>query len=333
VSIGGSAAPLVSALEALRILAIVVMFAVLEQVMANRTAMKRFLTAAFVSLIFPLVYTVVLLGIGTSPSEVKGSFTRITGPFSQSNTFGRYLMLMIIFGVAILPHVQRRVRWPLGIALGLSSIFVVLTYTRTAVLGTAIGLVVVGCVLRSKKLLATLAIAGICALLVVPQFASRFTDLTAPSATPGDPTGNTLAWRIGYWGQVLPLANANPVTGIGLNMTQYQTNAAKQPHNDFIRAYVETGLLGLFAYVAFLVVLVRTGWNAVRGSPVGSSDRAVAAGALGCAVAFVAVSAFANVMSNVVSLWYLITFAAAAAVIERQYRTRTAPEVVPDAGN
>jgi putative inorganic carbon (hco3(-)) transporter len=117
---------------------------------------------------------------------------------------------------------------------------------------------------------------------------------------------------------VLPLANSSPVTGIGLTSTQFATDEAKQPHNDFVRAYVETGLIGLGAYLAVLVALVALGLRAVRVSPPGTLDRGVAVGFLGCAVAFVAVSLAANVLSNVVLLWYLFAFAAAASFVARQ---------------
>lgn len=328
VSVAGSARPLSSAMEALRIISIIVMFAVLEQMMADRTQMKRLLVAAYASLLFPLVYTAVRFGLGNPPTEEKGTFTRVTGPFSQSNTFGRYLMIMVVFGVAIYPHVHRRWRLPLGLALALSGVFLLLTYTRTAIIGAVIGLVVVGWVQGNKRLLATLAVVGLCALLAVPQLASRFTSLTDTSSVGNQPTGNSLVWRLDYWTEVLPLANANPVTGIGLNMTQYNTDSAKQPHNDFIRAYVETGLVGLFAYIAALWLMVRTGLRGVRNSTPGSLDRAITAGFLGCAVCFVAVSAAANVISNVTSLWYLITFAAAASVIAGRSRTAPANEPV-----
>jgi hypothetical protein len=53
-------------------------------------------------------------------------------------------------------------------------------------------------------------------------------------------------------------------------------------------------------------------------SPPGSLDRGVAVGFLGCAVAFIAVSLAANVLSNVVLLWYLFAFAAAASFVARQ---------------
>jgi len=329
VSAAGASHLTASVIEALRVLAIVVMFVVLEQLMRDPTLRRRLLVAAYASILVPLAYTTVLFGIGHPPSEVKGAFTRITGTFTQSNTFGRYLMLMIVFGVAVYPHLERKLRvWLAGI-LVLSSVYLFLTYTRTALVGAVIGLVVVG-VLQSKRVLKILLVAAICALLVVPQLAGRFSSLTdTSSAQPNQPTGNSLIWRVDYWTEVLPLANSNPITGIGLNMTQYETDAAKQPHNDFIRAYVETGLLGLAAYIAMLVLMVRTGRRAVRRTLPGTLDRGIAVGFLGCAVAFIAVSAAANVLSNVVTLWYLVTFAAAASAISRQYDARDAVLAAP----
>jgi putative inorganic carbon (hco3(-)) transporter len=304
-------------LELLRILAAVMMFIVLEQLIVNHAILRRVLLAAFLSLVFPLAYTLSGFVASGPASEVKGAFTRITGPFSTSNVFARYLMLMIIFGVALYPHLGRRLRLALGAALALSSVFLLLTYTRTAIIGTAIGVVLVGA-LHSRRLLLGLLVLAVCAFLLVPQLSSRFTQL-GESATPADVASrNTLTWRINYWTEVLPLANSSPVTGIGLTSTQFATDEAKQPHNDFVRAYVETGLIGLGAYLAVLVALVALGLRAVRVSPPGTLDRGVAVGFLGCAVAFVAVSLAANVLSNVVLLWYLFAFAAAASFVARQ---------------
>jgi putative inorganic carbon (HCO3(-)) transporter len=304
-------------LELLRILAAVMMFIVLEQLIVNHDVLRRVLLAAFLSLVFPLAYTLSGFVASGPASEVKGAFTRITGPFSTSNVFARYLMLMIIFGVALYPHLERRLRLALGAALALSSVFLLLTYTRTAIIGTAIGVVLVGA-LHSRRLLLGLLVLAVCAFLLVPQLSSRFTQLGEP-ATPADVASrNTLTWRINYWTEVLPLANSSPVTGIGLTSTQFATDEAKQPHNDFVRAYVETGLIGFGAYLAVLVALVALGLRAVRVSPPGTLDRGVAVGFLGCAVAFVAVSLAANVLSNVVLLWYLFAFAAAASFVARQ---------------
>jgi putative inorganic carbon (hco3(-)) transporter len=320
ISIIGAANPAVVALEAMRILAVVLMFVVLEQMMADERAMRQLLLAVFVSLLFPLAFTTFGFLTGHPLSEEKGGFVRITGPFLQSNTFGRYLMLMIIFGVAIAPYLDKRWRRPLVGLLALSFVFMLLTYTRTAIVGVVLGLLVVGFI-QSKRLLFGMVVLIICALLVVPELSSRFTSLSDSSSFYG-PANNSLTWRLSYWTEILPLANRNPITGIGLGMTSRQTDQAKQPHNDFIRAYVETGLIGLGAYIALLISLVTLGRRAVRASPRRSFERAVGAGFLGCALAFIADSASANVISNVVTLWYLFAFAAAASAVVWQRRRR-----------
>ena len=320
-SIVGAGQPLVSIQETLRILAVILMYVVLEQMMMkDERAMRQLLFAVYLSLLFPLAFTAFGFITGNPSTEEKGEFIRITGPFLQSNSFGRYLMLMIIFGVAIHPHLDKRFRRPLAGALALSSVFLLLTYTRTAIIGAVLGLLVVG-LIQSKRLLFGMIAFSVCALLVVPQLSSRFTGLSESSSSSSGPTNNSLIWRLGYWAEVLPLAKSNPVTGIGLAMTARQTEEEKQPHNDFLRAYVETGLIGLGAYVAMLISLVTLARRAVRASPRHSFERGVGAGLLGCAVAFIAGSVSANMISNVVTLWYLFAFAAAAsAVVERQRR-------------
>src|SRR5438270_851377 len=209
--------------------------------------------------------------------------------------------------------------------------------TCSALVATALGLFVIGMV-QSKKLLAGLLIAGLAGLVMVPSLSGRFSDLTQYqqkqlAQTGGSNGGNTLAWRLSYWTQVLPLANSNPITGIGLNQTKANTAQAKQPHNDFIRAYVETGLVGLGAYVAVLVSLVMLGWRAIKRTKKGTFEQGVGAGFLGCAVAFIAVSLVANVTSNVVNLWYFIAFAACASAIVKIADRRGAMAALPGPGH
>jgi putative inorganic carbon (hco3(-)) transporter len=309
-----------SALEVLRILAAVAMFVVLEQIMIDRASTRRVLLAVYASTLFPLAFTIFGFLIGHPRSEVKGAFTRLTGPFNQSNTFGRYLMLMIIFGVAIYPYIEKKLRLPLGIILALSSGFLLLTYTLTALVGTIIGLVVVG-LIQSKRLLLILAVLCVASLVAVPRLADRVSGVTGTVSSQGQSTTvNSLDWRLNYWTTVLPLANENPVTGVGLGVTQYLTAAQDQPHNDYLRAYVETGLIGLGAFLAMLFTMVAMGRRAVRVSRPGTFERGVGAGFLGCAVAYAAASLAANLVSNVVILWYLFAFAAASAAVVRSNR-------------
>ncbi|MBV8982732.1 MAG: O-antigen ligase family protein [Acidimicrobiia bacterium] len=319
VSVIGSNNITSSALETLRICAIVAMFTVLEQMITSLTRAKQILAACLFAAVIPLLYTTYGFLTGHPHSDLKGGYTRISGTFNQSNDFGRFLMLMIIMGAAIYPHVERKWRNALVVMLGLSSVYLFLTYTRSALVATALGLFIVGLV-QSKRLVGALFVVGLCGLLVVPSLSGRFSDLTQYQSkqlaqTGGSNGGNTLAWRLSYWTEVLPLANSNPITGIGLNETKANTTQAKQPHNDFIRAYVETGLVGLAAYLAVLTSLVMLGWRAVKRTKKGTFEQGVSAGFLGCAFAFIAVSLVANVTSNVVNLWYFIAFAACASAI------------------
>lgn len=331
VSALGAAQPVPSALEALRIGTVVVMFVVLEQLMPDLPAIRRFLLAAYASLALALGYTAVLALLGDPPAEVKGDFTRISGPFSQSTTFGRYLMFMVIFGFGVHRYLARRLRVALGVLLAASLVFLLLTNTRSAILGAALGLVVVALLHRSRRLLVALCLVAVAGAALLPTVAQRFGQLADSTAVGGGPTGNTLAWRVDYWSEIVSLANRNPVTGIGPNMTKFEADEAKKPHNDFLRAYVETGLLGLLAYLAMMVLCLHAGWAALRRAPPGTLGRGIAVGFLGCAVAFVAVSAASNVISNVVTLWYFAAFAAAANAIARGVPAGTDRVVAPAA--
>ncbi|HET6531430.1 MAG TPA: O-antigen ligase family protein [Actinoplanes sp.] len=301
-----------SLLEGLRVLTVVVMFVVLEQLVPDRRYARRVLLATYLALALVAAYTLVTSLTGNPPAEVKGSFVRITGPFTQSTTFGRYLMFLLIFGVAVYRYLAGWWRAGLAVLLGLSFVFLLLTNTRSAILGAAIGLVVVAVLQRSARMLVALCLTAAAGLVLLPAVGDRFAQLADARAVGGAPTGNTLAWRFGYWAEIVPLANRNPVTGIGPNMTQFQTGEAKKPHNDFLRAYVETGVIGLAAYLAMVVLMLLAGLRALRRAPPGTFQRGVAVGFAGCAVAFVAVSAASNVVSSVATLWYLVAFAAVA---------------------
>ncbi|MGH3118475.1 MAG: O-antigen ligase family protein [Gaiellales bacterium] len=313
----GSGDPASSLLESLRIASVIMMFVVVEQVCRDVRRMRQVLAAIFVSAVLPLLLTAFGYMSGTQRWEEKGGFTRILGSFNQSNEFGRYLMLLIIMGVAIYPVVHGRTRRALAVVIIGTAACLIPTYTRTALLGTAIGLLVVAFVYNRKAVLGVLAVAAL-AWLLVPSLSDRFSDGNNAVGDGPEGTHSSLSWRLDYWGEVLPLARQNPLTGVGLGETEHLTANQQPPHNDFVRAYVEIGILGLLAYLLLLWRLVSTGRRAVRAAPTGTFDRGVATGFLGSAVAFVAVSTVANVFSNVVTLWYFSAFAAAAAAVLRR---------------
>jgi O-antigen ligase len=84
-----------------------------------------------------------------------------------------------------------------------------------------------------------------------------------------------------------------------------------EAHNDYVRAYAETGIIGLAAYLWMIWGLARNVARSLRATKDRTVGRAVAAGFAGCTVMFVAISLTDNVITSLAGMWY---FAALAAV-------------------
>ena len=157
---------------------------------------------------------------------------------------------------------------------------------------------------------------GLGVALFVPSVVNRFSDLTASNgpSTALTGEGNSLAWRFTYWTQVVNLAADNPVTGIGLRVTEVISGGNKQPHNDFVRAYVELGAIGLMAYILLLIAMARVAVRGVR-TRVPAGNEGWPSGSRAASWPSCSSSLVANVMSQAVVLWYLFAFAACAAAV------------------
>ncbi|MEY2474322.1 MAG: hypothetical protein QOK28_3651 [Actinomycetota bacterium] len=312
VSVIGSAHLVTSLSELARLGGVVVMFFVLRRVLGSAPWWTdRVLTAVFASAIVPII-------VGATQAARHrgllhaGGFSRVRGTFVHPNPFAIYLTLVIIMGVALLQHVRGWRLVALIAILGGCSVSLLLTYTRTGWLAVVAGLVVVG-VLQSRWLLAGLIAALVVLLVAVPSVSGRFSDLSREQHVSGT-AGNSLVWRFDYWHDALELGKGRPITGIGLKMTE--SAEGRKPHNDFVRALAETGLVGFLAYLALIGAVLRTAWLAVRTARPGR-DRGIAVGFAGCAAVFPLISFTSNVMSQAVILWYFFAFAAAAISVSR----------------
>lgn len=310
-SVLSSSNPSLSLVEAIRIGAAVTMLLVLERLMIDPKNVERVLVAVYASAVIPLLFATVQLLSGHG--RRIGGFSRIQGTFDHPNPFAIYLTFLVVMGAGLFPHVRRQWRVPFAMLLAYSWIFLLLTYTRSAWISAIVGLLVVG-FLQSRRLLVGVVVAGILALVAVPSVSARFSDLNRTQYS--GQAGNSLAWRYDYWTELAPLVKQSPVTGIGLKVIQEDTIIGKNVHNDFLRALVETGLLGFVAYLALLLGLVRTAIRSVKAT-VGGLSRGVAVGFAGCTAAFILLSAVSNIISQNVLLWYFFAFAAAAAAVTR----------------
>ena len=318
-SVIDSASPTVSLLEALRVTAVVTMLAVLEVMLVNRDLIKRLIGSIYVSALLPVGYT--LFNVVTHHSQfTSGGFARFEGTFAQPNPFAIYLTMLIIMGVALLPHLTPKKKIGMTLLLVGCTICLYFTFTRSAWIAALVGVFAVAILGRRRIMLAVMIGAVMISLLAVPTILQRFADLGNSTSATGY-ASNSLAWRFDYWNQVLPLANKDPITGIGLNMSSLATSQQKEPHNDFLRAYVETGVIGTLAYFALLISMGLVARQAMLFTRRRSwtYERSIAVGFASCVIAFMLISVVSNVITQVVVLWYYVAFAAAAYAVTRYH--------------
>ena len=308
-SVTVSAHPLDSLFEVVRFGTLIVIVSVLGRLVRSGRALRLVLIAAIGSSIVPILFAIRQI-TGQGGVFTSSGLDRVRGTFLHSNPFAAYLFLMITLMVSIYPHVERRWRLvlvPLVLASGGS---LIATYSRGAWVATVVALVVIG-VVQDRRILWLLGGLIVVVAIAVPSVGVRLSDLSETQKETGAP-GNSLIWRFEYWREVLALQD-NPVIGIGFKEVELSLTAAKAPHNDPIRIFVETGIVGFAAYVWLLITLGAHARSTLRRAPPGLPR--------GLAVAFAAsfsglllLSLTANVITQLVILWYFVTIVALAMV-------------------
>jgi O-antigen ligase len=303
-SVAASNDPVVSGRELGRLVAVGVMLVVLDLLLQRSLRPGAVVATIFASGLVPLAVGL-LEGVTGDGRRIAG-FARVDGTFAHPNPFGIYLALLLVAGVALLPHVARRERFLLAVLLVPTGTCLLLTYTRGAWIAAVLGLLVVGA-LQSRRLLIGMLVAVVVAAVFVPSIGARFSDLERDRRLSGA-AGNSLVWRFEHWGAALGDVIENPVSGVGLKMVQERSEGQKNVHNDFIRILVETGVIGFGAYLWLLARITKIALVALRRTRSGL-PRGIAVASAGGAVVVLVASISANVITQVVLLWYFVALA------------------------
>ena len=202
--------------------------------------------------------------------EPKGGVFISLGLFDHHLTFGGcYMLVFLLAAVIALSYQREGIRRILDIIspviLGLSLIF---SYARSAWLGAVAGMLTLG-FLQGKKfaLLFTLGVVVLCLAVFViePTSWDRIKEISLSK----DKAEST---RIRLWQTSLNMIKDKPIWGIGLGnfgqfFNQYKVEGGydnySHPHNDFLNVAVNSGLLGLIAYLYLWAVFIYTTLKAV----------------------------------------------------------------------
>lgn len=197
--------------------------------------------------------------------EPRGSVFISLGFFSHHLTFGGYLMLTFLLASVLSLHAKRSglrriIDFCAPIVLGFSLVF---SYARSAWLGVVMGILAFGVLKGGKFIL--LMMVGICVLafliyVIEPTSWDRVKEINLSKDKPE-------STRIRLWQTSIAMIKKSPVWGVGLGgwgvlFDEYKVEGAYaatcHPHNDYLNVAVNTGLLGLLAYLGIWAVFLHS---------------------------------------------------------------------------
>lgn len=258
----------------------------------DRLHPERVISTLFFALVLPLIAASMqmLLPPSLLPSVLVSAkdptsieeISRINGTLGHPNTFATFVLLFI--GLTCWKLGQSRQRWFWLLLLGLLAFF----YVSTKALFSLVMLAVFVLVLIAPRLSLLNLLGGVLLFaIVIGLFAStpfgqeRLNSIAqTPLLNPNidisraillsKADNNSFNWRLSQWTYLLQRWREFPILGYGVGISAYVSTNGLYPHNDYVRALVEGGIVGLVTFLLFLgtqvVRLVRLILRASRDS-------------------------------------------------------------------
>ncbi|MGC1395142.1 MAG: O-antigen ligase family protein [Coleofasciculaceae cyanobacterium] len=247
----------------------------------DRVPPKQIVYALFWALLLPITLAVLQMlvpsilppmlapsGAGFSGGAPSEGISRIRGTLGHPNTFVTFILMFM--GLTYWRFTQSKQCLPWILLLALLAFFYVSTKSLFGLmmLGTFI------VVLIAPRLSLPSLIGGIFLFAVViglfgsTEFGQE--RLGSIGQTPlGNPDidiwraillsagdGNSFNWRIMQWTYLLGQWQLHPILGYGLGISAYVSTNNLYPHNDYVRALVEGGLVGFIIFLLFFGVQI-----------------------------------------------------------------------------
>lgn len=246
------------------------------------TTPQKVIAWLFLGLVIPVAVAVLqvlapflLPGILTGSSDELGAspigeLSRVNGTLGLANTFATFLILFIVLTWWRLEQTRSRLPWL--VLLGL----LVFLFINTKSL-FSLGMITIAIFVMILPRLNIVTFVGGMTLLaiVLGLFAGsefgqeRLADISnTPLLNPNidisravllsNTDNNSFNWRLAQWTYLLQAWQQYPILGYGLLTCSKLTVLHNYAHNEYVRALVEEGIVGLFAFLIFLGA--QAGW-------------------------------------------------------------------------
>lgn len=221
------------------------------------------------------------------PKAPKGEVTRVKATLGHSNGFATYLLLFI--GLTWWKITQSKKRWPWFLLLGILAFFFVGTKALFSLMMLAVFIFVL--VSFQANFVNLLGGAFFMALVIALFLSTEFGQqrLSSLSGTPlfnpeidysraillSKSDYNSFNWRISQWTYLLNAWTRFPYLGYGIGTSMRISANKLLPHNDYVRALIEGGILGLTSYLFFFGAQIVRFTQLLRWVPKKSSQRSL----------------------------------------------------------
>ncbi len=239
-------------------------------------------------MVFNALYGVLQLGVAqTTDANLDATvLAPLTGGASQINIYGAVeganvyrpnaltgdpnhlaieilIPMLVLFPIYLRLERGHRLRVPLMLTLILLLLIELATFSRSGMLGLAVGVLVLAVpyrhLLLRARFLAPLAAAFLVVVVIVAQRASFFETVIR---TRVDTSGKGTSTHFVVYEFIPQVLSQHPLLGLGLNnfAVYYEFVTGRDnfgPHSFYVALFVETGIVGALLFLAFLVYLFR----------------------------------------------------------------------------
>lgn len=210
---------------------------------------------------FPAVVLLVVALVTHLPLLYASGTSRAFGTFQQTNSAGAFVAFYFCVALYLMLR-TRNVRYLFALLVTLAAAVSTLSLGGLSALlaGALIMLFGSGAPARLKTTAAVVIAGGGAAVLASGILSDRLSQLettvSIDDANAGQTT-NSLDWRFYNWKRLMQFWSERPLQGWGLGSTNGEIQPiGKQPHSEYVRAMVETGVVGVAILTILLLVLI-----------------------------------------------------------------------------
>lgn len=264
--------------EIMRLATIIFIFSLAATAIRTPSDWRRLLVVLALSSVLPLVFAAFQFFSGIGYRDEAFAEPRIFGTFAHPNVFATFFVAMVAIAFLLFEEARSRKGKITALILGFFfCLAVLLSFTRIAWLALAL-LAFLLLARKSTRWIPILLIVGFFAYALIPPIQERVNEAFTFSSV------SSLAWRFATWNDAITftLQNGHALLGSGLNTfatvlerlrgIQFTVN---DPHSEFIRAFVEGGIVGLFVTIAFYAKILLTLFRSWKNTLVTSERHSV----------------------------------------------------------